>query len=117
MAKKKTNFIKYKGKEYELVFNLNVMEEIQEEYGSIAAWGELTEAAEEPNAKAVKFGLGAMINEGIDIYNESHEDQEDQREFFTTKQIGRIITEVGLANVAKSINQTVVDSTKSDEKN
>ncbi len=114
MAKKKTNFIKYKGKEYELAFNLNVMEEIQEEYGSIAAWGELTEAAEEPNAKAVKFGLGAMINEGIDIYNESHE---DQREFFTTKQIGRIITDVGLANVAKSINQTVVDSTKSDEKN
>lgn len=119
MAKKKTNFIKYKGKEYELAFNLNVMEEIQEEYGSIAAWGELTEAAEEPNAKAVKFGLGAMINEGIDIYNEDHRDDEDfkERKPFTEKQIGRLITEIGLANVANTINTTVVNSTKTDEKN
>lgn len=113
--KKKKIEITYKGKKYELVFNLNVMELIQDEYGSVEAWGELTEAADEPNAKALKYGLGAMINEGIDIYNEDHTD--DKREFFTDKQVGRIISEVGLQNVAKSINETVVESTKSDEKN
>ena len=115
MAKKnKTNEITYKGKSYEVVFNLNVMEQIQDEYGSIEAWGELTDSAAEPSAKAVKYGLGAMINEGIDIYNEEND---DKREFFTDKQIGRIITEIGLANVTKTVHKTVVDSTKSDEKN
>lgn len=108
--------IRYKDKEYELVFNLNVMEEIQEEYGSVEKWGELTEAADEPNAKAIKFGLGAMINEGIDIYNEEHAGEEERKPF-TTRQIGRVITEVGLGDIAKSINNTVVDSTKTDEKN
>lgn len=109
MAKKNT--IKYKGKSYELAFNLNTMEAIQEEYGTLGKWGELTEE-EEPNAKAIKFGLGEMINEGIDIYNEEHE---DKREFFTDKQIGRVITEIGIAEIAKSMNKTVIDSTKSDD--
>lgn len=104
----------YDGIEYNLVFNLNVMEEIQTEYGSVEAWGKLTDAETEPNAKAIKFGLGAMLNEGIDIYNESHE---DKRELLSLKKVGRIITEVGLENIANQINNTVVDSTKSDEKN
>lgn len=119
--KKKENKaeIAYKGVNYALIFNLNVMEEIQEEYGSVEAWGELTEAADEPNAKAIKFGLGAMINEGIEIYNEEHADDEDyvERKPFTLRQIGRVISEEGLLNVAAKINKTVVDSTKSDEKN
>lgn len=115
MAKKnKDNMITYKGVNYELCFNLNVMEEIQDKYGSVEAWGELAEAGDEPNAKAIKFGLTAMINEGIDIYNEEHE---EKRPFFTEKQVGRIITEVGLTNAAKALNKTVVDSTKTDEKN
>lgn len=118
MANKKIE-IKYKGKSYALVFNLNVMEQIQEEYGSVEAWGNLTEAADEPNAKAIKFGLGAMLNEGIEIYNEDNENNEDyeERKPFTLRQVGRIISEEGLANVANKINKTVVDSTKSDEKN
>jgi hypothetical protein len=47
------------------------MEEIQEEYGSIEAWADLTDA-DEPNIKALKFGLLHMINEGIDIFNEEN---------------------------------------------
>ena len=117
MKKDKAN-ITYKGVEYELVFNLNVMEDIQEEYGSVEAWGELTEATE-PNAKAIKYGLTAMINEGIDIYNEEHENDESfkARAFLNTKQVGRIISEIGLIEAAKTLNKTVIDSTKSDEKN
>ena len=63
----------YKGKEYKLVFNLNVMEVIQDKYGTLENWGKLTDGSEndgEPNAKAVIFGITAMLNEGIDIENE-----------------------------------------------
>lgn len=97
--------IDYKGKTYLLAFNLNVMEEIQEEYGTIEKWGELTSG--EPNAKAVKFGFGAMLNEGIDIYNEEHE---DSRPFFTPSQVGRLITEVGLSEITERMQDVVVES-------
>lgn len=124
MANKKVekiekSIINHKGLDYELVFNLNVMELIQEEYGSVEAWGELVEAAAEPKAKDIKYGFTAMINEGIDIYNEDHADDEGfiKRPFLTEKQVGRIISEIGIANAAKTLNKTVIDSTKSDEKN
>ena len=116
MAKKKEtkSTITYKGEEYALIFNLNVMEIIQEEYGSVEKWGELVEASEEPKAKDIKFGFTAMLNEGIDIYNEENG---ADRPFFTEKQVGRIISEIGLQQAAKTLNNTVVESTKSDEKN
>ena len=90
------------------------MEEIQEEYGSVEAWGELVEADAEPKAKDIKYGFTAMLNEGIDIYNETHD---NKREFLTAKQVGRIISDIGLAAAAQTLNETVVESTKSDEKN
>ena len=124
MANRKQNkveksYIDYKGEKYELVFNLNVMEEIQAAYGSVEAWGDLVEAEAEPKAKDIKFGFTAMLNEGIDIYNEEHENDEDfkARAFLTEKQVGRIISEIGLVNAAKQLNKQVIESTKSDEKN
>lgn len=108
------SFIEYKGEKYELVFNLNVMEEIQEAYGSVEAWGDLVEAEAEPKAKDIKFGFTAMLNEGIDIYNEEND---EARPFFTEKQVGRIISEIGLSEAARQLNKTVVDSTRTDEKN
>ena len=55
--------LEYKGKNYKLVFNLNVMEVIQDKYGTLEKWGKLTDGAEndgEPNAKAVIFGIMAI---------------------------------------------------------
>ncbi len=105
----------YKDKEYKVVFNLNVMERIQEEYGSIEKWGQITDGNDgEPNAKAVIFGFTEMINEGIDIENE--ENGTDIKPL-SLKQVGRMITEIGLLNATKTLNQTVIDSTKSEEKN
>jgi hypothetical protein len=111
--------IPYKGKEYEIVFNLNVMETIQEKYGSVEKWGDLVEDENEPKAKDIRYGFWAMINEGIEIYNEDHADDTDfiERPLLTEKQVGRIISDVGLAVVAETLRKTVVDSTKSDEKN
>lgn len=107
--------IEYKGKKYKLVFDMNVMEEIQEKYGSIEKWGELTDGSKgEPNAKAIKFGFTAMLNEGIDIDNEENGTKE---KLLTLKQVGRMITEIGFTNSAEALNKTVVESTKSDEKN
>ena len=107
--------IEYKDNVYNLVFNLNVMEEIQEKYGSIDKWAELTDGSQgEPNAKAVIFGFTAMINEGIDIENE---EKGTDRKKLTLKQVGRMITEVGILTATKTLNDTVLESTKSDEKN
>ena len=107
--------LQYKDKEYKLVFNLNVMEQIQEEYKSLEEWGNLTDGENgEPNAKAVIYGFTAMLNEGIDMDNE--ENGTDIKPL-TTKQVGRIITEVGLLEATKTLNKTVVDSTQSNEKN
>ena len=103
------------GREYPIVFNLNVMEAIQEEYGTLEKWGKLTDGEEgEPNAKAVIFGFHEMMNEGIDIQNE--ETGNDIKPL-TLKQVGRIITEYGLLNATKVMNNTVVESTQSAEKN
>ena len=107
----------YKGKSYKLVFNLNVMEVIQEKYGTLEKWGKLTDGAEndgEPNAKAVIFGITAMLNEGIDIENGENGTEE---KMLTNKQVGRMITEIGLQSSAQLMNGVVIDSTQSGEKN
>lgn len=107
--------LQYRDKTYRLVFNLNVMEEIQSEYGSIEKWGQLTDGSMgEPNAKAVKFGFMQMLNEGIDIENDEKGTDEKP---LTMKQVGRIITEMGLLEATATLNQTVIESTKSEEKN
>lgn len=117
--KKEKILLNYKGEDYELVFNLNVMEQIQDEYGSIEAWGELTDNTTEPNIKAVIFGLTCMVNEGVEIYNDDHEDDEDftPRKLLSNKKVGRLVSEIGLAEVTNKLNKTVTESTKSDEKN
>lgn len=112
--KEMRNEIEYKGIKYNLVFNLNVMEEIQDEYGTLDKWGALTDGTNgEPNAKAVLFGFTCMINEGIDIDNE---EKGTDIKPLTHKQVGRILTEIGLQNATKKMNDTVIESTKSDEK-
>ena len=109
--------LEYKDKKYKLVFNLNVMEVIQEKYGTLECWGKLTDGAEndgEPNAKAIIFGITAMLNEGIDIDNEENGTSE---KMLTKKQVGRMITELGLKASAQLMNGVVIDSTQSAEKN
>lgn len=107
----KNNEIEYKNQKYQLVFNLNVMEAIQEEYGTVDKWGELTDGTVgEPNAKAIIFGLTTMINEGIDI---SNEENGTDIKFFTLKQVGRLLSEVGLSEATEKLNTTVIESTES----
>ena len=128
--------IQYKGKEYGLAFNLNVMELIQEEYGTLEKWGELTDDKKarkdedgqlilddngepifddvEPNAKAIKFGFMVMLNEAIDIENDEHGTNIKP---LTLSQVGRMLTEVGLGDATSAINETVIASVGEKEKN
>ena len=109
--------IEYKGKKYSLVFDLNVMQEIQEEYGTLEKWFELTDKeGEEPNIKAIIFGFTKMINEGIEIDDEDLSINE-KRKPFTLKQMGRVLDEVGLNKAIDELNNTVIESTKSTQKN
>lgn len=105
--------LEYKGKEYKIVFDLNVMQAIQEEYGSLEAWADLTEGKDgEPNAKAVIFGFTQMLNEGIDIDNEEKGTKELP---LTLKQVGRMLTAIGMDAAAQTMQEAVVDSTKGDD--
>lgn len=113
--------IESNGKKYKLVFNLNVMELIQDEYGTIDKWGSLCEPGKtedgkilEPNIKALKFGFLTMINEGIDIDNEKNS---TSNPYLTAKQVGRLISNFGAENAVKALNDTVIESSKNLEKN
>lgn len=113
--KSKLQEIEYKDKTYKLAFDLNVMEAIQDEYGSIEAWGKLVEPEEgEPNIKALVFGAMQMINEGIEISND--EDGTDEKPL-THRKVARILTEVGLESVTDKVQKSVIDSTEDDTKN
>lgn len=105
----------YKGKEYKIVFNLNVMEQIQDEYKTINKWGELTDGKSgEVNVKALIFGLTAMFNEGIEIDNE---DNGTNTPLLTHKQVARMLSDIGLDKATEDMNEVVIESVKSDEKN
>lgn len=115
--KNNETYIEYKGQRYDVVFDMNVIEELQRKYGSFNKWSELiqpTKENEECNIEALKFGFCEAINEGIDIANE---DRKEKLEFLTSRQVGRIITDLGLRNINEKIQESVIESTKSEEKN
>lgn len=114
--KEATTEIEYKGKKYTLVFNLNVMEEIQAEYGSLDKWGAKCDPKKgEPDIKAIKFGFTTMLNEGIDIRN--CEGSTETEPFLTPREVGRIMSELGTAGTKAALNDAVAESTQSAEKN
>ena len=103
-------YIETEKKKIPLVFNLNVMEEIQEKYGTLEKWGEITQGNGEPKVKDLKSGIMAMMNEAIDIENEENGTNETP---LTEKQVGRIMTEVGIKAIVEKIQEITIASTKS----
>lgn len=104
------------GKKYILCFDLNVMEAIQAEYGTIEKWSNLANDGEngEADASAILFGFTEMLNEGIDIMNEQNGTNEKP---LTKRQVGRILTQFGMQNVAEKLAETVSKAGKEEEKN
>ena len=110
--KNKVFHIETEERKYPLIFNLNVMEEIQEQYGSVDKWGQMTENPDGADIKVLKFGIKAMINEAIDIENEKNSTNEPM---LTEKQVGRILTEVGIKAVFDKIHEITIASTKNED--
>lgn len=107
--------LEYEDKKYQLIFNLNVMQEIQEEYGTIEKWGALTDGKSgETNVKALIFGLTHMINEAIEIKNDEKGTNDP---LMTNKQVGRLITKIGVEKSTQKLNEAIVEGTKGEEKN
>lgn len=109
-------YIEAKEKKYPLVFNLNVMEEIQETYGSLNEWGKITQGNGEVKVKDLKAGVLAMMNEAIDMENEENNTNVPALD---AKQVGRIMSAVGIDEIVKAIQGITIASTKTegDEKN
>ena len=107
-------YLETEKRNYPIVFNLNVMEAIQDQYGTLDRWGELTQGDGEPKVKDLKNGILAMINEGIEIENE---DNGTNNPLLTAKQIGRIMTEVGIATIVDKIKEITVASAQGEQKN
>ena len=100
-----------------LVFNLNVMSQLQEEYGSVDNWVNLLEDGEnvrngEPDMKAFIKGFTFMLNEGVDIENET---AEKQKAPYTENQVGRLIGRWGQEAVTKAMKKAVTSGTDTGE--
>lgn len=98
--------IEVNGVKYPIVFNINVIEVMQEQYGSITEWAKIFEG--EPRLKDVIFTFKECINEGIDIENEKNN---ANRPFLTLKQTGRILHTISditteLKNLVTESNET-----------
>ena len=109
----KITYLETDSEKFPLAFTLNVMESIQNEYGTLSEWSELIRNKKEPNIKALKFFITEAINEGIDIENEK---SSEKRVSITSSKAGRIITEIGLKKVANTITKMITESMPHDEK-
>jgi hypothetical protein len=105
------------GIDYPVEFSLNVMDKIQEKYGSLDKWSDTInpeDKTKEPSIKDIIWMFTELINEGIEIENEENK---ANRELLTNKQVGRIITKLGIGESTSTIMGIVTSSTQGDEKN
>lgn len=93
---------------YPMAFTLNVMEAAEEQYGGVEEWAKLMDQ-KEPSYKALKFMVLEIINEGIDIENEKLKDDK-KRELLTSKQVGRLITKVGMDEIGVKVFKLIQES-------
>lgn len=115
----KQEYLEVGEEKYPLSVTLNVIETMQNKYGTITKWKKLMlgfieekkidkkgneiiewKENDELSAKDLKFFVMESINEGIDIENEK---RNDNRPFVTDRQVGRIISQVGSVTVLKKI--------------
>lgn len=107
-------YLKTKNETFPFTYSLNVMEALQNEFGSLNEWSDMVEPKDgsEPKIKALLFFFKEAINEGIDIENEN---SDQPRKFVNERKVGRIITELGVKTVLEQIKGTVIDAGSNDD--
>ena len=100
--------------EYPVAFDINVLEELQDKYGSVDEVKNILEPSDgkEVKLKDLKFVFLIMINEGIDIENE---EKNTDRKFITDKKVGRLLTEAGIKNMSNQLKDVIITSNNSNE--
>ena len=93
---------------YPMAFTINVMEAAEEEYGGLENWAKLMDSSEQ-SYKALKFMVLERINEGIDIENEKLKDDK-KKDALTSKQVGRLITRIGLEEIGMKVFNLIKES-------
>lgn len=112
--------LEYKGKQYKIVFDFNVMQDLQEEYGTFTNWVEQAYGKKtgEPSMKALSFAIMSMVNNGIDEENEDKK-PEEQKAYITARTANRMLTEFakgnGLNNVINQIDDLMTQSLQGGE--
>ena len=112
--------LEYKGKEYKIAFDFNVMQDLQEEYGTFNNWIEAAYGKEtgEPSIKALAFVVMSMVNNGIDEANE--EKGVETEKPITIKTANRMLSEFiknsgGLSGVVEKIDGLMTKSLQGGE--
>lgn len=109
----KLDYITVDGVDYPIAFTLNVMESIQEEYESMDQWSKIIYPKDsEIKLKDIIWIFKEMINEGIDIQNE---EKSGQMKSLTHKQIGRLLTNIGMDEATNIIKNLTIRSTQTEE--
>lgn len=109
----KLTYIDVGEKRYPIAFTLNVMESVQEKYGSMEEWGNVLEPENgEPQIRDIIWTFKEFLNEGIDIENE---DNNEDRPFLTHKQVGRLVSNFDMKSLGEMIRNITVESVKSGE--
>lgn len=98
----------FDGKKYPGIFNLNVMADLQEKFGSVDVL-KLIEG-DEPNIIAIRFLMTKMINEAERVNKEKEE-----KKYFTEEEIGSMVTIDDLLNSSKVAQNIIVRDTESKE--
>nr|DAY77399.1 MAG TPA: hypothetical protein [Caudoviricetes sp.] len=109
-------YLETKNEKYPYIYSLNVMSVIQNEYGSLAKWGNLVEPKDgsEANLQALIDFFTEAINDGIDLENGK---TKNNRPFVTKRQTGRILAEAGLEKVTTSLKNAVVSNNSEETQN
>lgn len=106
--------LEYKGKEYQVAFDINVLIAIQDEYGTFTKWMDIASGKEsgEFNLKAIVFAYTQALNEGIDIANE---DKTEKDEPLTEKQVARMILGMGAEKAFNKLSDAAAKAVQSDD--
>lgn len=115
----KLEYIEIGDKNYPLSFSLNVMEQVQETYGSMDEWMNTLQTApgKEIKMKDLIWTFQQFINEGIEIENEDKKDSTEIGQLLTHKQVGRLITQVDMKKLVSTMRSITVKSIKKEDQN